>query len=162
MSLSCNCLGKQGFSGSRRAYEKRSLGKLRADLRVFSGIVQEIHHFLKGFLGFLLTGHILKGDACLLFNIYLGFAFADAHTHHAAATHFPHGKAENQPDKRQGKEKIKNCGKNHFPHIAYGRIILHTCLIQLLRQLIIRHNSRGIDNVSASFILLLGYDLNLI
>mgnify|MGYP007025215423 CR=1 FL=1 len=36
------------------------------------------------------------------------------------------------------------------------------CLIQLLRQLIIRHNSRGIDNVSASFILLLGYDLNLI
>ena len=46
MRFSCHGLGKQGFSGSRRAYQQGSFGELSSDLGVFSGIVQEVYNLL--------------------------------------------------------------------------------------------------------------------
>ena len=37
-------LGQQGLSGSRRAHQQRSLGDLRAELRIPRGVLQEIDH----------------------------------------------------------------------------------------------------------------------
>ena len=45
--------------------------------------MQKIDDLLQGFLGFVLTGHILEGDAGLLFHVDLGLALAKA-AHHAA------------------------------------------------------------------------------
>ena len=44
--LSCHRLGQQRLTGSRRAHQQGTFGQLGADLRIFSRIVQEIHHFL--------------------------------------------------------------------------------------------------------------------
>ena len=51
MRLSGDCLGQQCFARAGRTHEQCALGKLRADLDVFAGIVEEIHHFLQGLLG---------------------------------------------------------------------------------------------------------------
>ena len=48
--------------------------------------MEEIDNFLQGFLGFILSCHILEGDAGLLFHVDLGLALAEA-AHHAFAAH---------------------------------------------------------------------------
>ena len=68
--------------------------------------MKEIHNFLQRFLGFILTGHILKGNSRLFLHISLGFTLANAHTHDPAAfIHAPHGEHQ--------KTKKKQCRKNH-------------------------------------------------
>ena len=84
--LPCHGLGKQGLAGAGGADQQRALGQLRADLGVLLGIVEKINDLPQGLLGLVLPGHILKGDAGLLFHIHLGLALAEA-AHHALAAH---------------------------------------------------------------------------
>ena len=101
MGLASHSLRKKGFTGSRRAYEKSAFRKLGSDRRVLAGIFQKIHDLLKGFLGLILSGHILEGYAGLFLGINLGFVFS--HAHNSAATgHFSHDKTEGHPDKNEG------------------------------------------------------------
>ena len=48
--------------------------------------MQKVNDFLQRFLGLVLTGHILEGDAGLFFHIHLGTAFAET-AHHALTGH---------------------------------------------------------------------------
>ena len=52
--------------------------------------MQKINDLLQGFLCFILTGHILEGNAGLLFHVDLGFAAAE--TAHHTFTAEPLGK----------------------------------------------------------------------
>ena len=90
-------LGKQRLTGSRRAYEQCTLGDLRADLGILGRIVQEIHDLDQGLLRFILTGHILKGDAGLFSFIHLRRGASNAETETAAAFHPSEQKAHQYP-----------------------------------------------------------------
>ena len=106
LCLTGNCLCKQCLTGSWRAYKKGTFRQFGSDGCVFSGVMKEIHNFLQRFLGFILTGHILKGNSRLFLHISLGFTLANAHTHDPAAfIHAPHGEHQ--------KTKKKQCRKNH-------------------------------------------------
>ena len=63
--------------------------------------MQEIHHFLQGFLRFILTGYILERNTGFFLYIGFGFALSDAH-HSAAFVHLSHQPVhqENQKYKR--------------------------------------------------------------
>ena len=68
--------------------------------------MKKIHNFLERFLGFILTCHILKGNARFLLHICLGFALAYAHAHDPAAfVHAAHGEHQ--------KSEQKQCRQNH-------------------------------------------------
>ena len=92
---------EQRLTGSGRAHQKGTLRKSGTDPGVFSGIVQEVDHLHEGFLGFVLTGHILEGDAGILLHIDLRRALADAHGA-ASAAHTPHQEACEQPQQSHG------------------------------------------------------------
>ena len=62
----------------RRSYQQSALGELGADIGIFLGTVQEVDDLRQGFLGLVLTGHIGKGDAGLLFHVDLGVGLAHA------------------------------------------------------------------------------------
>ena len=79
-------LGDQGLTGTGRANQQCALGQFGADIGVFLGVMQEVDDLLQAFLGLVLTGHVLEGDAGLFFHIHLGLGLA--HTaHHAVAAH---------------------------------------------------------------------------
>ena len=62
--------------------------------------MQEIDDLHQGFLGFILTCHILEGNAGLLFHIDLGLAGAEAAQHTVAAHTLGHG-AHHQEDEAE-------------------------------------------------------------
>ena len=62
-------LRQQCLTCTRRAYQKRTLRQLRTDLQITFRLMKEIHHLGQRFLGFLLTGHILKCDAGILLHV---------------------------------------------------------------------------------------------
>ena len=64
--------------------------------------MQKVYDLLQGLLGLVLTGHILEGDARLLFHIDLGLALADGHTSAHSAAEVPHEEAEQQIDGGEG------------------------------------------------------------
>ena len=94
-------LGQQGLACAGRAYQQGSLGELGADARVTLGIVEEVHDFLQGFLGLVLAGHILKGNAGILLDIFLGRGLAHI-AHQAAAAHPCKEEAEQEPHQGDG------------------------------------------------------------
>ena len=71
-------LGQQRFTGTGRTHQQRALGQLGADFGVLLGVVEEVDDLLQRFLGLVLSGHILEGDAGLLLHIHLGAGLADA------------------------------------------------------------------------------------
>ena len=89
MCLSCHSFGKKCLTSSRRSYKKGSLRQLGSDGSIFPRIMKKINYFLEGFLGFILTGYILKSNTCFLLDICLGTAFTHAH-HSAALIHTAH------------------------------------------------------------------------
>ena len=109
MGLPCHRFGKQRLSGTRRTYQQGSFGKLGSDLRVFAGIMKEIYHLLKRFLGFLLAGHVLEGHSGILLDVDLGLTLAHIHAHHAAATaHSAHQQGKGSPEQQYRKQEIHN------------------------------------------------------
>ena len=114
--------GKQGLAGAGRAHQQGALGQLGADFRIALGIVEEIDDLLQGFLGFVLTGHILKGDAGLLFHVDLGLALAEAPHHPVAAHALGQGAHEHKEDGK-GDAVIENHQDkgivllNFLPHV---------------------------------------------
>ena len=85
MRLSGHSPRQKGFTRSRRTHQKRSLRKLRADPRIFLGIMEKVHDLHQRLLGFVLAGHIRKGYAGLLLHIHLRIAFSDSHNPISAA-----------------------------------------------------------------------------
>ena len=78
--FTCHCLCKHRFTCSRRAYEQNAFRHRRADLFIFSGIVQVFDDLGKIFLGFVLACHISKPDSFRGF--YIDFRIAFPHTEH--------------------------------------------------------------------------------
>ena len=100
MGLSCYGLSQQGLTGSGRSHQKGSLGKLGSDLGIFTRIVKEVHNLRQGLLGLILSGHILKGNACFLLHIHLGVALSYAHD--ASAAHPAHGEIHQEYQEQEG------------------------------------------------------------
>ena len=121
MRLSCHSLREQGLSCARRPHQKSSFGKLRSDRRIFPGIVQEIHHFLKRFLCLVLACHILEGDACLLLDISLGAAFSDAHDPSAVPVHPAKEKHHHTEQQNGGQKNADQHGDQLRHHIRRFR-----------------------------------------
>jgi len=70
--------------------------------------MKEIHNFLKRLFCLVLSCHIFEGNACLLLNISLCAAFADAAHHSAAFVHTAH---------KEGKHsEKKDCREKHTQH----------------------------------------------
>ena len=82
-----------------RSHKQSSLGKLGSDFHVFAWIMEKLHNLLQGFLGLVLTCHILECDSGLLLDISLGAAFPNAHDATAAFVHAAH--EEHQKHKQQ-------------------------------------------------------------
>ena len=61
--LAGNSLGKQGFTGTRRADKEGTARQLGADLLVALRLLQKVDDLLKGFLGLFPACNILKGHA---------------------------------------------------------------------------------------------------
>ena len=100
MRLSRHCLCQQGLSGSRRSHQQRAFWQLSADFGIILRIMEKIHYLLKGFLGLVLTGYILKSNPRFLLHIGTGFAFS--HSHEAAAfIHITHYQAEAHHHQKQ-------------------------------------------------------------
>ena len=130
MRFSCHCFRKKRFTGSRRAYKQGTFRELRSDRCVFTRVVQEIHDFLKGFLRFILSCHILKGNSCVFLNI--SFRTALAYTHHSAApVHAAH--------KYHQKHKQYNGRQKHADQ--HGDDLSHC-----IRLLILEGNSRSFQS----------------
>ena len=100
-------LGKQGLAGTGRANQQGAFGQPRADLRVFLGIVEEVDDLLQRFLCLVLTGHILKGNAGLLFHVNLGLALAET-AHHAVAAHALGNGAHEYEQQREGDTVVQD------------------------------------------------------
>ena len=77
MRLACNSLGKKCLTCSGRAYKKSTLWKSRTYSRILAGIVEEVNHFNKGFLGLIFTGNVLECDTGFFLDINLGIALSD-------------------------------------------------------------------------------------
>ena len=75
--------GKQCFSGSGRAYKKRSFRKFCTDRCVFSRVMQEIHNLLERFFCLVLSRNIAECHAG--FFLYVGLCFALSYAHDSAA-----------------------------------------------------------------------------
>ena len=90
MRLTRHSSCQKGFSRSGRAHKQGTLRQLGADSRILLRIMKEIHNFHQGFLRFILSGHVRKGDSGFLLNINLGVAFSDSHDTAAAAHTIEH------------------------------------------------------------------------
>ena len=133
MRFACNRLGQQGLTCSGRSHKKRALGELGSDLDIFARIMQEIDHFLQGFLGLVLACHICEGDACVLLDIFLGRALAHA-AHKAAAAGSAEQKAHDHPQERDGKHIGKQEGDHHTRAVRDISVHRNSRIQQALRQ----------------------------
>ena len=130
-------LGKQSLAGTGRAHQQSALGQSCADGRVLLGVVEEVDDLLQGLLGLVLTGHVLEGDAGLLFHIHLGVGLAhvaDAADAAAVFGHDPH----HQHDQPHGQQHRQNVHHQDVAQDAPGALdgagILHVVLIQQGKQ----------------------------
>ena len=155
-------LGQQRFAGARRAYQQSTLGELGTDVGIFLGIVQEVDDLRQGFLGLVLTGHIGKGDAGLLFHVDLGVGLAHAadpaHASHAALfRHDPHDEGEHEHDEHKGQNEVDGEQKER----AHLRLVLRVIvcfsgLMHPLHQSVIRLHLHGKELQRRSMLLAVG------
>ena len=114
--------------------------------------MEEIHNLRQRLLGFVLTGHILKGHAGLLLNVHLGIALS--HAHDAASAHALHGEIHQENEEQEGKRVIEHRQQNsvgiaHLPdrnHIIFQNAV-HKLVVPLQTPHIIL-NLLGIVGVS--------------
>ena len=106
MRLTCHRLGQQGLTGSGRAHQQGAFGKPGADFGIFSGIVQEIHHFHQGFLRLILSGNIFESNSRLL--LYIDFGIALAHSQGTSRTsHLPEYHPQQNPHQHHRQNHIQ-------------------------------------------------------
>ena len=104
MGFARHSLGKKCLACTGRSDQQSSLRKLGTDFGILGRVVQEIYALLKAFLGLIFTGHILESNPCVLLDVGLGPALADAH-HTAAAAHPVHEDADyNHKEDERDKE----------------------------------------------------------
>ena len=122
--------------------------------------MQEIDHFLKGFLGLVLSGHILKRDTGLLLHIDLGITAAHAHNT-AALAHTSHKEAYEHPYEDERDTVYED---RRYQRIGYRNLLLFELDSRLQKTVgkpFVIHGS-SIEGILYVFILLLlGCDLNL-
>ena len=109
--------------------------------------MQVIDDFLEGFLGFILTGHILEGLAGLGGNVHLGIAFAE--THHVAPAQFrpqvPHDQLADYHKQQERQDPVVEEGHNgRFLFWDYLREF-HLGLYQTADQFRVIHPSRYVN-----------------
>ncbi len=94
--------------------------------------MQEVNNFLQGFLGFILSGHVLEGNAGLLLHVDPGLGLAEA-AHHAVAAH-PLGQ---QIQQQKHAADHNGVGQHHHNDgIVLHDLVadLHARIVQFLRQ----------------------------
>ena len=111
--------------------------------------MQEVDDLRQGFLGLVLTSHIGKGDAGLLFHVDLGVGLAHtadtAHASHAALfRHDPHDEGEHEHDEHKGQNEVDGEQKER----AHLRLVLRVIvcfsgLMHPLHQSVIRLHLYG-------------------
>ena len=94
MGFARHGLGKKRLACAGRSDQQSALGKLGSDFGILCRVVQEVYALLKALLSLILTGYILESNSCVLLDVGLGPALADAH-HTAAAAHPVHENADN-------------------------------------------------------------------
>ena len=100
--------GQKGFAGARRAHQQRPLGNLAAQARKLLRVAKKLDDLLQLFLGLVDAGHVVEGDAPVLFGQQLGPALAKAHGPAApAALHAVHEidpHADQQQERQEGQQ----------------------------------------------------------
>ena len=136
MRLACHRLRQKRLTRTGRSHQKRALWQSRADLGVFSGIVQEVYHFHQRFFCLILPGHILEGDARLLLHISLRRALAHAHRP-AFAAHTPEKETQKSPHQKHRENIVQKHRHNHAGAVGDFLLHLHIVLQKPFRQLVI-------------------------
>ena len=110
--FSCNCLGEQCLTCTRRSYKKGALGHGCSNLRVFLWIVKIIYNFRKKLFRLVLTCHICKFNSCRRLHIYFGIAFSKGHCSARASAHRAHH-LFTQPSPKENKDYDWNHISDH-------------------------------------------------
>ena len=112
--------------------------------------MQEIHHFLQGFLRLVFSGYILKRDSRLLLHIHLRIALSNAH-HSAALAHLPHQIRKEGNHQTDGKDQCHKQFKKELSHrILHFTLEHHSCIVQRLNELIVIDISRIVVRTAIS------------
>ena len=164
MRLTRDRLGKQRFTGTRRADEQRALGQLGTDRRILSRVVEEVYNLPQGLLRLVLSGDVRKGLAGFGFGIDLGVGFAEAHGVPAHTLHhfFAEPLADHQDNddwdriaKQQAQQRRGLCRD-------LGSKFYAVCVQQALDQILIRKDAGFIDRSLPVLVFTFKYDLLLL
>ena len=158
MGLPGHRLGQKCLSGTGRSHQQGAFWQLRTDLRIFGRVMKEIHHFLQGLLGFILSGHILEGHSGFFLHIGLGLALSDSH-HSAAFVHMPHQKRQTDEHQHDGEHQANDRRENRRRHVGLPFLKGDTLVFQPLRQRsAILHGDGGILEFHSLYFLFFGDD----
>ena len=152
--LSGYCLGKQCFTGSRRAYQKDSLRDSCPYLNIFLRRLQEIYDLFQLFLFLMQPGHLVKSHFLIILRGEPCTAFPEVHRLSVGAAALPVHHKENQENpckhkKRRDNRRSKPIILRHIRHF-----ILYALLLQILLNFI---HIRYIKTADASVFYVLLY-----
>ncbi len=147
MRLARDGFRQQRLAGTGRADEQRAFRKLRADIGVAAGVVQEIDNFRQRLFGLLLPCDVREGLARLIFRIDFRAGLAEAHgvRAHAAAHALGEHRKHQLPDphKQQnrqnpGEDKVEQRGILRRDR----RAEFDACVLQPLGERVVREDPR--------------------
>ena len=127
--------GQQGLTGTWRAHQQHALGDAAAQTGELFGVGQEFHHFGQFVLGFIHTGHVLKGHTGRVLVEQARAGTAKAHGLAAATLHLAH---EEDPDTDEQQHGEPRHQQGHVPGLFFRRLGLdfHLLVQQAGHQLI--------------------------
>ena len=119
--------GKQGLTCTGRPHKQHALGNAPAQPGKLLGIGKKFDDFGKFVLGFVHTGHVVKGDAAVFLIEHAGPRTAKVHGLAAApALHLTHEENPHSNQQRHGQQGNKHL---HVPGLLFRRLCLDLHLL---------------------------------
>ena len=153
ISLAGNGAGKQGFTGSRRAYQQHTLRNAAAKLLKFLRLAKKFNNLLELFLRLIHAGDVLKRHFLLLGRMKTGTALAETERLIAAPLHLPHHEDPKSEEQDKGNDVYKD--RNQIAAGGLGNCDVHALFLQRLINVgIVQRQSRlqgvaiGCENAS--------------